>query len=727
MLVTIVAMTACAWGVVSIVTPQYTAEAALMVGDREQHSLDPQTGAVLPNGEITENEVEVVKSRRIVQMVIENLGLLKDPTINPALSTSKLAFIQPWLKAAEDFWQNLISKPGEDTAAAGPDEKAGAPAPVLSPEQLLDLSPEAVMSRTIDNMLRHLAVTAVGRSRVVTVSFQAADPRTAAAVANAVVDAYIQDQLNSQIKSSAQANKWLSDSVSELRSQVIDTDRAVQQRKAAAGIMAGRQNNLMNEQISSLSDQLTIASAERVQAEARLAHGGSDVPAGVDMSVAETSPVVQQLRSNQLALQQRIAESKQIMGEKNPTMKVLQAELQANTDAIARETARVSGAQRSNSRASRVRDLAVAHAREDGLRTALAALQARANAIDGTDVDIRAQEREAEANHNLFDRLLQRAKETGIEGGLLKADAHIVSAAEPPLLPSYPNKVLVIALAVVGGTLVGLLLVFVLENSDHGFRDVDQAEAELGVPALGYVPRLRDGERPEHQVIEHPFSYYSESIRSLYTSLRMSNAHCSPKIVLVASALPDEGKTAISLSLARLVARAGKRVLLIDADVRNPSLHRAFGVGARLGLMDHLVGKTTVDDVLIQDPESSALLLSAGIQVPNPTDMFSSDQMKNLLQRLANQFDLIVIDSAPLLAVSDTRNLCSLADKVLFVVRWQRTRIAAAGPALRHLVSAGGDVAGVVLSMANLKDLPAYSQAGYYQQEVLNYLEISKT
>jgi polysaccharide biosynthesis transport protein len=284
---------------------------------------------------------------------------------------------------------------------------------------------------------------------------------------------------------------------------------------------------------------------------------------------------------------------------------------------------------------------------------------------------------------------------------------------------------LILPLVFIVSCLATGLLVFAVENLDHGFTSLEQIEEILGVGVLGLVPEIKSGfggrRTPGNYVLDRPQSAYGEAIRSLHTSLMLSDVKHPPKIILVASALPGEGKSSTVLSLARLMASCGKRVAVIDCDLRRPDLHRAFGTAETPGLTDCLLGHADVLQVLRLDTQSPAYLVPAGTHVHTSPDLLGSDAMRALVTTLADRFDLVLLDSAPVLAVSDTRNLCRLADKTVFVVRWQSTRRFAAKPALRQVVDAGGDLAGVLLSMVDLNGYARHSVTGFHQRQLSYY------
>ncbi len=698
-ILTVVTLMVSAIGVVETLTPRYTTEALLMVGDQQPHMLDLQSVVTGVETEITESEIQIIKSRRIARLVIEKLDLLHNPSFVP--QKTQAGWQASLAQDVSDFWKTVANVTGLKSTAAKPPKA---------------LDEDIAMARGVDSLLKHLEVTAKGRSRVIGISYESPDPEMAAAITNEVAQAYIQDQLTAKLQATIQANQWLTERVADLRNQVIGTDRRVQQRKIEAGITEGKQVDLVNEQISSLSEQLILAEADEAQADSKVAESGQASRTGTAISDVAASPVVQKLRADQADLRQKIAQAEQTMGEKSPVLIQLRAQLAANSSALGGESSRVVSGLANNA--------SIAHARVTALSNALATLKKEAGKADAADVDIAAEEREAAANHNLYDRLLSRAKETSIESGLQQPDAHIVSTADVPVHPSFPNKPLVLLLAFVGAGLVAVLLVIGLESVDQGFRELNQVENGLGVSALGFIPKLRPTEHPETLVLSKPFSAYTEAIRGIYTSLILSDVDHPPKIVLITSALPGEGKSATSIALARLVARSGRKAVVIDSDLRNPRIHLEFGVPIRPGLVDYLAGRASLDDVLLKDTKSDAFVLPPGTHAPNPTDVFSSDNMQRLLRALSATFDLIILDSAPLLAVSDTRNLCRLADKVLMVVRWQHTPKAAVALAIRQILAAGGNMAGVLLTMADMKRLPALAGSAYYPAQLPSRREI---
>ena len=371
-------------------------------------------------------------------------------------------------------------------------------------------------------------------------------------------------------------------------------------------------------------------------------------------------------------------------------------------------------------------DVRAARQREAMLSADLSNLRRDADTSNASEVELRALEHEADADRALYDRLLTRSRETSVEGGLQQADAQVISHADAPSTPSFPKSSIILPISFLASCIATALLVLGIENLDHGFSNLDQVEQGLGVTALGIVPQLKRGvggrRAPATHALEHPASPFGEAIRSLYTSLMLSNADQPPKVVLIASSLPGEGKTSVVIALARLMASCGKRVVIVDCDMRRPDLHRAFGVPPFPGLTECLSGAASVFDVLHCDTASPAYLVPAGANARLSPDLLGSENMRKLLATLSERFDLVLLDSAPVLAVSDTRNLCRLADKTVFIVRWHDTRRFAALPGLRRIIDAGGDVAGVLLSMVDLNQYSQYGGSEFYKRRIRVYL-----
>jgi capsular exopolysaccharide synthesis family protein len=333
-------------------------------------------------------------------------------------------------------------------------------------------------------------------------------------------------------------------------------------------------------------------------------------------------------------------------------------------------------------------------------------------------VQLRALEREAVANRTLFETFLNRFKETSSTQGMQEADARIISKAETPLGPSYPNTRMMFMLSIILALFLASAVVYLLEMLNPGLRTPEDIDRFLNVPAIGLIP-LVEGHDPFDYILEKPQSSFSEALNTLRVSLILSDPDREVKAIQISSSVPEEGKSTLALCLARGAAKSGQKVALIDADLRRPSIEKKLGYSEKeKGLTDLIMAHDErVIDYLIKDEKSGLYILpKGGAEYINPADVFTSDRMKAIITELKEQFDLIIFDTPPVMAVSDARALAQQVDKNVFVVRWDHTPRKVVKAAIQQLVSAENNLAGVVLQKVNLKQYGryGYGDSGYY-------------
>jgi capsular exopolysaccharide synthesis family protein len=571
-----------------------------------------------------------------------------------------------------------------------------------------------------------MTISPKGRSRVIVVEFTSENPSTAAEIANTHADLYIIEQLEVKFEATRRATAWLNERVAGLRDKVRETERAAETFRQKSGLLEGRGEGvtLTSQELSELTTQLILARTARAEAGARLQQVRELVSSASSVdSAAEVleSLLIQRLREQEAEVERKVAELSVEYGERHPTMINARAEVRDLRNKIQTEVNKiVKGLEN---------EVGVMRVREATLRASLEDMKKRAAKANKASIQLRALEREATANRTLLETFLARFKETSAQEDLnaQTADARIISLAEVPDKPSFPKKRLMIALAFVGSTIIGLMLVFTIEQLDAGFRSGEQIERVTGVPVLGLVPILsglgRIGTSPETYIVEHPTSAFGESIRTLHTSILLSRVDDPPKSILITSSLPKEGKTVIAACLARLRGKAGQKVVVVDADMRHPNIHRVFGVPLQPGLTELLAGEATFEEVVRKDEATGAHVIAAGRPVPNPPDLLASEQMKRFLGALTKAYDLVVFDSPPVVAVSDARILSNAVDMTVFVVRWADTRREVVGQGLKQIAMSGGHLAGVVLSLVNAKKHAryGYGDSGYYYGRVKKY------
>ncbi|WP_428355916.1 polysaccharide biosynthesis tyrosine autokinase [Methyloprofundus sp.] len=466
---------------------------------------------------------------------------------------------------------------------------------------------------------------------------------------------------------------------------------------------------MSQQQLSEINSQLIIARTQRAEAEARVRQVQRLVRQGGEVgSVSEVlnSSLIQRLKEQESALQRKHSEMSVEFGKKHPKMIHLQAELGDINAKIKSEVQKIA--------VSLQNELEVAQTREYSLRSSLKQIQEETGGDREAAVGLRALEREASANRILFETFLTRFKETTSTQGMGEANARVISEAEVPSGASFPKKKLLLIVSVLGGLFFSIVLVFVLEMLNPGLRSPEQVEEHLRLPTLGVIPSSTSKLEAHDYVLDKPHSSLTEAINSLRVSLMLLNPDEQVKTLLVTSAVPSEGKSVLAMLIARISAQVGQKVVLVDTDFRRPTLEKKLGIDtSQPGLTDLLMQHDlAVSEVLLTDEKTGMKVLSRGMSsYVNPSDLFASKRMQNILDELKNEFDLVILDSPPVMAVTDSRVLSRMVDKTLFVLRWDDTPRKVVKAALQQMAQSGADnVAGIILQQVDLKQ---YGRSGY--------------
>lgn len=682
-----------AWWVISLLTPLYTASSSVMIEARDNQITDMKE--VVPQLDATEetvnSQIQVIRSRDLAYRVIDALSLEQNPEFNPLLRQEESAVADSWSARLGDWLGQMAGQDGDAQDAAG------------APQAVANAQRTAVANTLLDK----LEVRPLTDTWVIQISLSSKDPQTAARVVNKVAALYLEFQLKSKVKATEAATRWLTDHIADLRQQVTEAERAGEGFRAQSGLIEGKEKGttLAAQKTSEITSQLIQAQANRVAIQAQL-HRVQDLlrTGGVDSAIEVlNSPMIQRLKGQWAEIRQQVVQHSTKYGERYPDLISLQAALADIQNNIKIEVDKIVQGLKNQA--------AVAQARVTALQASLDQMTERMAALNENAVKLRALEREAEASRALLEDFLGRAKETRLQQSIQQSDARIISHAEVPLYPSFPNKRLLLGLAGLLSGLLGLFLAFIAEALDGGLRSTDQIEERLGLPALGLVPALTGFRRrrpPEHFVLEQPASALTEGVRNLHTSLMLSAHEAPSKVVLVTSALPREGKTSITLSLGRVRAVGGNEVVVVDCDLRSASVHHRLSGARAPGLVDYLTGKADLADILQRDEQSGLHFIAAGLPVASPADVLASERMSLLLQQLVAQYDLVLLDSPPVLAAADARILARVADRTVFVVRWAEASQERVIKALRRLMEADGEIAGVLLNRVNVRKHARY-------------------
>ncbi|MFC7334002.1 GumC family protein [Rhodocista pekingensis] len=680
------------------ITPTYTATSTVMIEPRQQRTLDVEAvvSGLPPDVETIQGEIAIITSRGLAQKVIDKLDLARLPEFNPTLA-AEMGLDGGPLDGLTDGLRGIVGWVGglfgAEPARRGPDD------------------PEAELrTRVVNRFLDRLSAAPRGRSRVIQIAFTSTDRQLAASVANTVADLYILEQLEAKYEATQRATDWLSARLTDLRARTEAAERAVEEYRARAGLLQGENTTtLATQELSRLNTELVILRSATVEAEARLraaerAQGTTDA-SSLPMTVLQ-SPLIQSLQSQQIELNRRYADLSETFGERHPQIINIKAEMAELATRIRGEVNKIIGGLRN--------EVAIARERQSVVEKELEQMKTAAGERGTSLVQLRSLEEEAASNRLLLNTLMERFNETTLQQDLQQADVRLISPAPVPQAPSAPNKPLLVGLALFFSLVLGVVLAFIAEQLDQGFRSSEQLAAATGLPALGMLPvigrRQRAGIAPADFFLRKPRSAFGEAVSSAVASLFLGGTgDRRPRTVMVTSALPNEGKSTTSINLARAVAQSGLRTLLIDADLRRPTLHTQLGLTLQPGLVEYLQDKATFEEIIQRDPRSSLDVIPAGGHVANPVHFLAADRTRTFLQGLTKYYDFVVVDSSPVMVVSDSRILARYVDETVFVVRWARTRREHVLHALRQLLEAGGELGGVLLTMVNTRRHADYS------------------
>lgn len=681
----------------SQLTPLYSATATLLLETPKTKltNIEGFTQAAPVDYFTIETKAAVIESRDIVGKVVDRLDLYEDPLFNPDLAPMEAGL---WETVTGLFarWTGygdavIPEEPAEDRwAGYTPEEKRA-----------------ALREELIDSFLAGLSVTPSQRALLVTVEYASSDPDMAAIAANATAEVYIRDQIRSAGSVTEKATQWLAQRAASLRQRVIASEKRLEEFRRQSGIVNLQGSSLLQEQIAKINANLISARAARAEAEARYrqvrallkSDGGIETAAAV-----LDAPLIQRLREQETQIQRQLAELKTQLRDSHPRLALTQNELKDLRANISLEVTKIV--------TNLKNELEIARVRENNLKDELTKLDQEGDKQNAAAVTLRALQTEATANKQLYETIISRFKETDVVSDQAKqADAKIISRATVPVQPFYPRKGVMIAVAMFFSAAIGVALAVILDLLDSGFRSTQQIEDAIGLPAVGALPKLARADRdqnPHEVVARKPNSVIGEAVRSVRTALMLSGVDKAPKTILVTSSVSGEGKTSLSLSLTSLAAKTGQRAIILDCDLRRASVHKTLGVSNDVGLSNYLSGQAELNDVIEIEPSTGLHYIPAGGRVPHPTDLLGSRKMSALLQSLAESYDMIILDTPPLLAVSDALVLVRTVDRVLFVVRWEKTRRDFVGAAVKQVAEAGANIGGIVLSQVDMKKQSRY-------------------
>jgi polysaccharide biosynthesis transport protein len=741
-------------GVYLLTAPKrYTGTAVLMIDSRKMQGLQTTQGATGGDNPIdsamVDSQVEVLKSETITSAVIKDLRLLDSP----------------------EFMRDergLLSGLSELFSVFSAESKP---------------SDAELMRGAIDRILGGLTIKRVGLSYVIEISYQSLSRDQAARIANAIAENYIVDSLESKYQASRRAAVWLQDRLKELRAQASSAERAVADYKAKNNIIDAGGRLLTEQQLAEINSSLTEARAKRAEAQAKLERitailNADDNDSKVilnDLATVNDSmanPVIQKLRQTYLDYAGRAADWSNRYGPNHLAVVNLRNQMREIRHSILDELRRTAEAYKS--------DLAIAKAREESSQKSLNDTIAVSNDTSQAQIVLRELEGNAQSARALSDNFLQLYMVSVQQQSFPITEARVITQASEMSTPkTSPKTSLVLLAGIVSGCILAGLVAILLEMLDRVFRTVHQVERLLQTSCLASVPvveagaagtgankslaaikarwpfakgqssspvlrpggagsasprnlDIASGQLHAHRdhllptkdsvgrfVINSPFSRFAEAFRSIKLAADLSNYGSPHKVVGITSALPNEGKSTVSEALAQTAAHSGLRTLLIDGDIRNPSLTERMTPAAEVGLIEVVFGKAVLPDAIWVDPQTDLHFLPCVVtsRFSNSSDLLASPQMEKLFQLLRGQYDRIILDLSPMAPVIDVRATGALADSYLLVIEWGKANVDVVERVLREAPIVRERLLGAVLNKVNVAAMSRYdtNSSGYYR------------
>ena len=615
------------------------------------------------------------------------------------------------------------------------------PATASSLDLVVDpLQPDS--SRTsalLGNFRGNLKVTLSPNTHIIKVSFRSPDKELTATVVNTLMNTYTENNFKSRFDSTMQASDWLSKQLVDLQMKVeTSQEKLVRYQKEHEILGIDDKQNITTEKLDELNKELTSAESERMNKESvyRLVQAGdSDAIATAASTIdvaglgGQSASLLETLRAKQADLRIQAAQLGTQFGPAYPKVAQLNNQLKELDAEILSESRKV---------AAKIREQYMAALqRENMLHDALEKQKQEANKLNESSIQYSILKRDLDSNRQLYEGLMEKMKEAGVSAGLKSNNFRIVDVARVPTSPAEPNIPRNLAFGLMLGLTSGVGLAFLLEGLDNTVRTTEQAQMISGLAPLGMIPlgsrTAREGANSKRLVIAsskeavelitqvRPQSQMAEAYRALRTSLLLSNLGAPPKMIMITSALPQEGKTTTSINCAVVLAQKGVRVLLIDADLRRPSIHKILGMGPRSGLSNVLTGSAILEEAITCSSVLPNLsVLAAGTPPPNPAELLASANMRDMLEELRGQYDHIVVDTPPALSVTDAVVLSPRADAIVLVIRSAHTTKQALRRSRDILTQVNAKLSGVLLNAVDLSS-PDYQYYYEYQGKYAGY------
>ena len=708
--------------VIAQATPMYKASSRIMLDTRTFKVVSTEaalSGVDTLNIGAIQSELEVIQSEFLIGRVVDRLGLASNPDFN---GTRPPGFLDTALEPVRELWRSGISS----LLAPAPPPQPQTAQP--KPARVEDSDPGR--RAAIGAVAGHLSVTLLGRTFVILVTVESTDGTMSARIANAIAEVYLADQVDNKNEANRRATEWLEERLAELRRNLQVAEESVATYRRDKGLAGSPEGSMSAQTLTDLNSKYLGAKMKRIEKEGRLvalSKASLNPNELANISEVAANGSLSALRTQEAELNRKINEMSSQFGPAYPKLVQARAELAALKDRFNQATQSITLAIRA--------ELDAAKSEEEELKTQLDRASVLAGATSQYEAELKQLEREAQSNRALYESFLNRFKELREQQDIQRPDARILAYAWPSGSPSSPQYKTGLFAAFLVGCLLGMAGAIAAEKLDRVFRSASQVEKATGVAVLGMVPLVRNaiGQRASivGQILDKTTSSAAEAMRAVFTAISLSNLDRPARVIAVTSSTPGEGKTTFAAALGGLLTKmnASRRVLLVDLDLRQAKLAVALGLNDRGGTIDeYLMGTKTLDQCIQRQAMSGVDYICASPNTPNAPEILESHAMKAALATFSERYDLVILDSPPVMAVSDARIISQLADYTIFIVHWARTPRDVVKTAVSALLNVT-DRVGIVINKVNLAKhaLYEYGDYGDYYSRYHGYYGVGST
>ncbi|MEE9165291.1 MAG: polysaccharide biosynthesis tyrosine autokinase [Nitrospinota bacterium] len=648
-----------------------------------------------------QTQYKILQSRQLIEKVIKELNLKNSPEFLPDPAEEDSFNLLKLMQDMKNWLLDMIT-------------------PQNTGSQIITDPRLKQRENIFNNFSSRLKITPIRNSRLVDVSFTGYHPGIITNIANIQARLYIDQNLDIRLAASEDAVQWLNKRIKTLREKVANSEIAVQRYKKKVGIVSFEERqNIVDQKLAELNTKVTNAKTKRIERETlynQLKRSSKDSELVESLPTIINNSLIQTLKIDLSKQQGKYSKLSERYGRRHPKIVEAKSQIETISRKINREVKKI--------HQSIYTEYQVALAAEKSLVQALNQQKGEASYLNEKSIRYGALKRESESNRQMYGILLKRMKETGLSSGLRSNNIRIIDPAVVPQKPIKPNKKLNILLAVIVGLFMGTGLAFFIEYLDNTVKEPDEIPVRFQVPFLGLMGRYASHSKERNKsasgkklvTLQDPSSNISESIRTIRTNVVFCSNGKAQKTIMVTSAVPAEGKSTIASNLAVVMASLGEKILLIDADLRKPALHKLFNIKKAPGLSNYLIEQNDVKEVVKKTDIKNLLVIPSGPTPPNPSELLSRPQFKVLCDTASQSFDRIIIDSSPVASVSDPAIISTNVNAVILVIRCGVTTRDSVTRAARQLRNVQANIIGAVLN-----DVDFRKDSYYYQYYYKHY------